>query len=70
MILTFCRSYFSRLAPKTITYRGFRYFETKDFLYQLENKLCAKECNGGIKYADLTNIFPSTLHSHAPLKQK
>ena len=45
MILTFFRSYFSRLPPKTITYRRFRYFETKDFLYELENKLRSKECN-------------------------
>ena len=28
MILTFFRTYFSRLPPKTITYRRFRYFET------------------------------------------
>ena len=32
MTLTFFRSYFSRLPPKTTTYRGFRYFETKYFL--------------------------------------
>ena len=70
MILTFFRSYFSRLPPKTITYRRFRYFETKDFLYELENKLRSKECNGGVKYDDLTNIFRSTLDNHAPLKQK
>ena len=69
MILTFFRSYFSRLPPKTITYRSFRYFETKD-LYELENKLRTKECNWGVKYDDLTNIFRSTLDSHAPLKQK
>ena len=36
-------------------YRSFRYFETKYFLYELENKLC---------------IFRSTLDSHASLKQK
>ena len=70
MILTFFHSYFSRLPPKTITYRRFRYFETKDFLYELENKLRSKECNGGVKYDDLTNIFRSTLDNHAPLKQK
>ena len=70
MNLTFFRSYFSRLPPKTITYRSFRYFETKDFLYELENKLRSKECTGGVKYDDLTNIFRSTLDSHAPLKQK
>ena len=57
IILTFFRSYFSRLPPKTITYRSFRYFETKDFLYELENKLRSKECNAGAKYDDLTNIF-------------
>ena len=70
MIVTFFRSYFSRLPPKTITYRSFRYFGTKDFLYELENKLRTKECNGGVEYDDLTNIFRSTLESHAPLKQK
>ena len=37
MTLTFFRSYFSRLPPKTITSRMFRYFETKEFLYELEN---------------------------------
>ena len=58
--LTFFRSYFSRLPPKALTYRSFRYFETKDFLYELENKLLSKECNGGVKCDDLTNIFPST----------
>ena len=70
MILTFCRSYFPRLPLKIITYRSFRYFETKNFLYELENKLHTRECNGGIKYYDLTNIFQSTLDSRAPLKQK
>ena len=45
MILTFFHSYFSRLQPKTITYRSFRYFETKDLLYEFENKLRSKECN-------------------------
>ena len=70
MILTFFRYYFSRLPPKTITYRSFRYFGTKDFLYELEYKLRTKECIGAVKYDDLTNIFWSTLDSHAPLKQK
>ena len=56
MILPFFRSYFPRLPPKTITYRNFRYFETKDFLYELENKLRTKECNGGVKYDDLTSF--------------
>ena len=50
MILIFFRSYFSRLPPKTI-----------DFLYELENKLRTKECNGGVKYNDLTNIFRSAM---------
>ena len=70
MILTGFHSYFSRLPPKTTTYRSFRYFETKDFLYELENKLHTKECNGRVKYNYLTNIFRSTLDSHAPLKKK
>ena len=70
MILTFFRSYFPRSPPKTISYRRFRYFGTKDFLYELENKLCSKECNGGVKYDDLTNILRSTLDNHAPQKQK
>ena len=61
MILIFFRSYFSRLPPKTITYTSIRYFETKDFLYELENKLRTKECNGGVKYDDLTNIFRSAM---------
>ena len=45
MILTFFSSYFSSLPPKIIAYRSFRYFETKDFLYELESKLGNKECN-------------------------
>ena len=68
MILIFFRSYFPRLLPKIITYRSFRYFKT--FLYELQNKLSAKECNGGVTYDDLMDIFRSTLDSHAPLKQK
>ena len=36
----------------------------------MENKLRTIECNGGVKYDDLANIFRSTLDSHAPLKQK
>ena len=36
----------------------------------MENKLRSKECNGGVKHDDLTNIFRSTLDNHAPLKQK
>ena len=70
MILTFFRSYFSRLPPKNITYRSFRYFEAKDFLYELGTKLRTKEFNGGVKYDDLTNALRSTLDSHTPLKQK
>ena len=70
MILTFLLSYFSTLPPKTITYRSFRYFETKDFLYESENKLRSKECNGGVKNDNLANICRSTLDSLAPLKQK
>ena len=70
MILTFFRSFFSRLSHKTITYRSFRHFETKDFLYKLENKFHTKDCNGEVKYDDLINIFRSILDSHAPLKQK
>ena len=61
MILIFFRSYFSRLPPKTITYTSIKYFETKDFLYELENKLRTKECNRGVKYDDLTNIFRSAM---------
>ena len=45
-------------------------FKLKNFLYKLENKFRSKECNGGVKYDDLTNIFRSTLDNHAPLKQK
>ena len=37
---------------------------------KLENKLYTKECNGEVKYDDLTNIFRSTLDSHTPLKQR
>ena len=70
MILTFFHSYCSRLSPKTTTHRRFRYFETKDFLCELENKLRSKECHGGVKYDDLTNIFWSSLDNHAPLKEK
>ena len=36
----------------------------------MESKLHTKECNGRVKYDDLTNIFLSTIDSHAPLKQK
>ena len=61
-ILTFVCTYFSRLPPKTIIYRSFRYFETRDFLYKLENKLRTKEFKGRVKYDDLTNIFWSTLY--------
>ena len=70
MILTFFCFYFFRLPPETITYRSFRYFETKDFLYELENKLWTKECNGELKYDDLTNIFRSNLDSHTSAKRK
>ena len=70
MILTFFRSYFPRCSPKTITHRSFRYFKTKDFLYELESKLLTKDCNRGVKYDYLTNIFRSALDNHAPLKQK
>ena len=72
MVLTFLRSYVSRCLPKTITYRSFRYFVTKEFLHELESKLLTKWCNREVNYDDLTNIFPSTIDSdsHAPLKQK
>ena len=66
-ILTFFHSYFSRLPPKTIIYRSFKYFETKDFLYKLGNNLRTKECDEEVKYDDLKNIFQSTLDSQ---KQK
>ena len=71
VVLTFLRSYFSRYLPK-ITYRSFRYFVTKDFLYELESKLLTKWCNREVNCDDLTNIFPSTIDSdsHAQLKNR
>ena len=70
MILTFFCSYFSRLQPKNITYRSFRYFEAKDFLYELGTNLRTKEFHGGVKNDDLTNALRSLLDSHTPLKKK
>ena len=64
MILTFFRSYFSKLPPKNITYRSFRYFETKYFLCELENKLRTKECNGGVKYDGLNKHL--SIHFRQP----
>ena len=69
MILTFFCSYFSRLQPKNITYRSFRYFEAKDFLYELGTNLRTKEFHGGVKNDDLTNALRSLLDSHTPLKK-
>ena len=61
MIFTLFRYYF---------YRRLRYFEIKDFLYELENKLRNKEFNRGVKYDDLKNILRSTLDNHTQLKPK
>ena len=63
MILNFFGSYFSRLPPKTITCRSFRYFVR--FLY--ESSYAPKSVMEWLNI--LTKIFWSTLDSHTLLKQ-
>ena len=64
MTLTFFLSYFSRLPPK-------RYFETKGFLYELENKLRTKECNGrGNHVPFMTKELSKSIMTRSRIKNK
>ena len=71
LISVFSKSHFSRLKPKTITYRNYKKFSENEFLKDLEDlniTLNPKDANQN--YDLLTNEFLKVINRHAPLKKK
>ena len=72
LILSFFRSYFTRIQPKTIEYRKYATFDKGKFLHDLDQELlkgAIYQNNEGM-YSIFTRIFQNVLNKHAPLKQK
>ena len=72
LILSFFRSYFSRIPPKTIQYRKYKTFKESSFLYQLDQELLK-----GVMYksnrdmfSTFTETFRRVLHKQTPLETK
>ena len=72
LILSFFRSYFSRIPPKTIQYRKYKTFKESSFLYQLDQELLK-----GVMYksnrdmcSTFTETFRRVLDKHTPLETK
>ena len=72
LILSFFRSYFTRIPPKTIEYRKYKTFFKSKFLHDLDQQIlkCAFYQNNEEMYSIFTRIFQNVLNKHAPLKQK
>ena len=72
LILSFFRSYFTRIPPKTIEYRKYKTFDKSKFLRDLDQELLkgAIYQNNEEMYSIFTRIFQNVLNKHAPIKQK
>ena len=72
LILSFFRSYFTRIQPKTIAYRKYKSFGKSKFLHNLYQELQKRAIyqNNAEMYSFFTRIFQNILNKHAPLKQK
>ena len=72
LILSFFRSYFTRIPPKSIEYRKYKTFDKSKFLHDLDQELLkgAIYQNNEEMYSSFTRIFQNVLNKYAPLKQK
>ena len=72
LILSFFRSYFSRIPPKTIQYRKYKTFKESPFLYELDQELLKGDMykNNRDMFSTFTETFRRVLDKHAPLKTK
>ena len=72
LILSFFRSYFSRIPPKTIQYRKYKTFKESSFLYELDQELLKGDMykNNRDMFSTFTETFRRVLDKHAPLKTK
>ena len=70
MITTFFKLHFSRLRPKVITYRNYKFHE-ETFLNDLkETNIIMNEKDPNQNYQSLTKTFLTIVNKHAPLKKK
>ena len=72
LILSFFRSCFSRIPPKTIQYRKYKTFKESSFLYELDQELLKGDMykNNRDMFSTFTETFRRVLDKHAPLKTK
>ena len=71
LISTFFKSRFSKVRPKVIKYRNYKYFDKNNFLNDLNdiNVRLNKE-NPNQYYDSLATSFSEIVNRHAPLKKK
>ena len=72
LILSFFRSYFSRIPPNTIQYRKYKTFKESSFLHELDQELLKGDMykNNIDMFSSFTETFRRVLDKHAPLKTK
>ena len=72
VILSFFRSYFSRIPPNTIQYRKYKTFKESSFLHELDQELLKGDMykNNRDMFSSFTETFRRVLDKHAPLKTK
>ena len=72
LILSFFRSYFLRIPPKTIQYRKYKTFNESSFLHELDQELLKGDMykNNRDMFSAFTETFRRVLDKHAPLKTK
>ena len=72
LILSFFRSYFLRIPPKTIQYRKYKTFNESSFLHELDQELLKGDMykNNRDMFSTFTETFRRVLDKHAPLKTK
>ena len=72
LIFSFFRSYFSRIAPKTLQYRKYKTFNESSFLHEMDQELLKGGMykNNGDMFSTFTETFRRVLDKHAPLKLK
>ena len=71
LITTFMKSHISRLKPRNIHYRSYKYFNEEKFLSDVkEADFSFKTSNPDENYLVLTNAFSNIVNILAPLKKK
>ena len=71
LITIFTKSHISRLKPRNVHYRSYKYFNQEQFLSDVnEAGFSFKTSNPDEIYLVLTNAFSNIVNIHAPLKKK